>query len=86
MLRTFYHMHMGKKIKIKIKGQLDASWRDWFDGLEISEENHTILYGDALDEAFVHGVLAKIRDLNLKLISVDIIEEAKEKQINSRSK
>jgi len=74
---------MSKKIKIKIKGQLDSGWRDWFDGLEISEENHTILYGDAIDEAFVHGVLAKIRDLNLKLLSVDIIEDTGSKIIEN---
>ena len=71
---------MSKTIKIKIKGQLDSSWRDWFNGLEISEENHTILYGDAIDEAFVHGLLAKIRDLNLKLLSVNIIEETGSKK------
>ena len=73
---------MNKKIRIKIKGQLDSGWRDWFDGLEISEENHTILYGNAIDEAFIHGVLAKIRDLNLKLISFDIIEDQTVKRIN----
>lgn len=77
---------MSKKIRIKIKGQLDSSWRDWFDGLEISEDSHTILYGDAIDESFVHGVLAKIRDLNLKLISVDILEEGEEKRPNNPSK
>ena len=67
-------------IKIKIKGHLDSSWKDWFDGLEIiKEDDHTLLLGDARDEAFVYGVLNKIRDLNLKLISVEKIEESDNK-------
>ena len=71
---------MNSKIKIKVKGHLDSSWKDWFDGLEIiTEEDHTLLLGDARDEAFIYGVLNKIRDLNLKLISVEKIEESKNK-------
>ena len=72
---------MNSIIKIKIKGHLDSSWKDWFDGLEIIiEEDHTVLLGDARDEAFIYGVLNKIRDLNLKLISVEKIEESDNKQ------
>jgi hypothetical protein len=68
---------MSSIIKIKIKGHLDSSWKDWFDGLEIiTEDDHTILLGEARDEAFIYGVLNKIRDLNLKLISVEKIEES----------
>lgn len=67
---------MNSIIKIKIKGHLDASWRDWFDGLDIEKEgDHTLLLGDAKDEAFVYGILDKIRDLNLKLISVEKINK-----------
>jgi len=74
---------MSSIIKIKIKGHLDSSWKDWFDGLEIiTEDDHTILLGEARDEAFTYGVLNKIRDLNLKLISVEKIEESKNKQQN----
>ena len=72
---------MNSKIKIKIKGQLDSTWKDWFDGLDIiTEDDHTLLLGDARDEAFIYGVLNKIRDLNLKLISVEKIEESDNKQ------
>ena len=67
-----------------IKGQLDPDWKEWFEGMEIAEENHTVLFGDATDEAFVHGILAKIRDLNLKLISVDIIDDASGKSADER--
>lgn len=62
---------MNSKIKIKVKGNLDASWTEWFEGMEIINEGEfTILSGEKKDEAFVHGILNKIRDLNLKLISV----------------
>ena len=76
----FYYKKMSRKIKIKIKGHLDASWKEWFEGLEISEGNNTVLYGEAIDEAHIHGILGKIRDLNLKLLSVDIIEDTENNQ------
>ena len=62
---------MKGKIKIKVKGNLDETWKEWFDGMEIiNEGEYTILSGYKKDDAFVHGILNKIRDLNLKLISV----------------
>ena len=72
---------MNSIIKIKIKGHLDSSWKDWFDGLDIiTEDDHTILLGDARDEAYIYGVLNKIRDLNLNLISVEKIENPNQKK------
>ena len=63
---------MKGKIKIRIKGHLNVKWKDWFDGMEIIyDKEDTILYGDIKDEAFMHGILNKIRDLNLELISVN---------------
>ena len=58
--------------KIRVKGHLDRRWSDWFDGLEIInlQNGETILTGDIVDQAALHGVLAKVRDLNLPLISV----------------
>jgi hypothetical protein len=71
---------MNATIKIKIKGHLDSSWKDWFDGLEIiTEDEYTFLMGDAKDEAFIYGVINKIRDLNLKLISVEKIDHPDKK-------
>lgn len=62
---------MKTKIKIKVKGHLDETWKDWFDGMELTIEGaYTILTGYKKDDAFVHGILNKIRDLNLELISV----------------
>ena len=64
----------GKTI-IKIQGHLDKKWEDWFDGMEISYEgDNTIISGIMKDEAFLHGILNRIRDLNLELISVNSAE------------
>ncbi len=58
--------------KIRVKGHLDGRWSDWFDGLEITnlENGETMLSGDLVDQAALHGVLAKVRDLNLALVAV----------------
>jgi len=61
----------GKNIII-VQGRLDTTWKDWFEGMAISYEGpNTKLSGNIKDEAHLHGVLNKIRDLNLKLISVN---------------
>ena len=59
--------------KIRIKGQLPERWTVWFDGLSISytERDETLISGPIADQAALHGLLAKIRDLNLTLISVN---------------
>lgn len=63
---------MVAKTKIKIQGRLDSKWRDWFEGMEITyEENNTVLTGNIKDETLMFGILNKIRDLNLKLISLN---------------
>ncbi|MCP5097752.1 MAG: hypothetical protein GY943_19570 [Chloroflexi bacterium] len=58
---------------IKIKGHLDARWQDWFDGLTITltDDGNTILSGNIVDQAALHGVLKKISNLGLILISVN---------------
>jgi len=63
---------MTGKIQIKVEGLLDNNWEHWFDGMDIVHVGgNTILSGEIKDQAFLHGVLNKIRDLNLKLISVE---------------
>jgi hypothetical protein len=65
----------GKAIII-IQDHLDKKWMDCFEGMEISyEEKNTVLIGNIKDEAHLHGILNQIRDLNLKLISINPLEE-----------
>ena len=63
---------MPEYYEVKIRGQLDQCWSDWFAGLRLThlEGNQTLLSGPLPDQAALHGLLERIRDLNLKLISV----------------
>ena len=58
---------------ITVKGHLDQCWSEWFDGLTIThrENGASVLTGHLPDQAALHGVLTKVRDLGLILISVD---------------
>ena len=61
---------------IRIKGLLDPSWQDWFEGLEIVQEQGgtTLFLGVLEDQAALHGILAKIRGLGLDLLSFETSE------------
>ncbi len=67
--------------EIKIKGHLDAYWLDWFSGLQLThlEGDMTLLSGSLPDQAALHGLLERIRDLNLTLISVSTDSPTTEK-------
>ena len=58
--------------EIRIRGHLDDKWATWFDGLTITREANgdTRLIGPAIDQAALHGLLRKVRDLGLPLIAV----------------
>ncbi|HET7089692.1 MAG TPA: hypothetical protein VFL17_13670 [Anaerolineae bacterium] len=63
---------MNPVYEIRVKGHLDPRWSEWFQGLTVTRtaSGETILSGSIVDQAALHGLLAKIRDLNLTLISV----------------
>jgi hypothetical protein len=58
--------------EIRVGGVLDARWSAWFDGLQVTGDpsGQTTIAGPVADQAALHGLLAKVRDLGLKLISV----------------
>ena len=61
--------------RIRIAGQLDARWAAWFDGLTITlDEGDTLLTGPVVDQAALHGLLRRVRDLGLPLVSVSPVE------------
>ncbi len=62
--------------RIVVSGNLDSKWSDWFDGFDIVPQSGgiTLLLGTVTDQAALHGLLAKIRDLSLPLITVERIE------------
>jgi hypothetical protein len=66
-------MKMPEYYEIKIKGHLDPYWSEWFAGLKVTtlEGDETILSGLVTDQAALHGVLERIRDLNMTLVSVN---------------
>jgi hypothetical protein len=61
--------------QIRLKGTLDSSWSDWFGGFNITMEgDETILVGVVPDQSALHGMLAKINDLGLPILSVEKLE------------
>lgn len=61
--------------EIKIKGELDPVWTEWFENLSLTHDcdGNTVLAGPIVDHTALHSILLKIRDLNLKLISLNEI-------------
>ena len=64
--------HQAGQYEIRIEGHLDARWTAWFDGLALAHEpdGTTVLHGPVVDQAALHGLLQKVRDLGLPLVSV----------------
>lgn len=61
--------------QIRIKGHLGAQWTEWFDGLAVipEEDGNTLLAGPVVDQAALHGILKKVRDLGMPLLSVNFV-------------
>jgi hypothetical protein len=64
------------RYEIRLAGRLDAHWAVWFDGLTVSHRSDgtTVISGPVADQAALHGVLQRVRDLGLPLISVTRVE------------
>ena len=64
------------RYEIRLKGHLDSRWAAWFDGLNLTNETDgtTIICGPVADQSALHGLLQKVRDLGLPLVSVTQVE------------
>jgi hypothetical protein len=63
-----------QNVEIRVQGQIDRHWSDWLGGLTIThtDQNETVLTGPVVDQAALYGLLAKLRDLGLPLLSVKL--------------
>jgi hypothetical protein len=70
------HHHEPELYEIRIVGHLDSRWAAWFEGLNFTHESDgtTILCGPVVDQATLHGLLRRVRDLGLPLVSVTRVE------------
>ena len=73
--------------EIRVNGHLDGRWSEWFDGLTISnvENGDALLWGEIVDQAALHGVLNKVRDLGLPLVAVNNMGPTIEEPASSTS-
>ena len=62
--------------QVRIEGQLGQQWTEWFEGLSITQERDgtTLLTGPVVDQSALHGLLKKVRDLGIPLVSINRIE------------
>jgi hypothetical protein len=72
---------------IRIKGHLGRQWADWFEGLTVTLEDNgdTLLAGPVVDQAALHSVLKKVRDLGMPLLSVDRVKPGKAPEPQSQT-
>ena len=74
-MSTGHHDNPGR-YEIRLKGHLDSRWTAWFDGLTLTQDSDgtTIIHGLVTDQAALHGLLQKVRDLGLPLVSVTQVQ------------
>jgi len=66
-----------QQIEIRVKGHIDERWSEWLDDLTFThtDQDETVLTGTIVDQAALYGLVAKLRDLGLPLLSVNCVEE-----------
>ena len=71
--------------QIRVKGHLGVDWADWFGGLTITleDDGDTLLTGPVIDQAALHGLLKKVRDLGMTLVSVNQVQSQETRQNRS---
>jgi hypothetical protein len=64
-----------QRVEIRVKGRIDEAWSEWLDGLTITHSNQdeTVLTGPVVDQAALYGLIAKLRDLGLPLLAVNLV-------------
>ena len=74
--------HAPMLYEIRVKGHLDVRWTDWFEDLTITLEKNgdTMLAGPVIDQAALHRLLRKVRDLGMTLLSVNLRKEITDEQ------
>src|SRR5216683_6761408 len=74
-----------RQYEIRLQGHLDTRWAAWFDGLSLAHQSDgtTVIYGSVVDQAALHGLLSKVRDLGLPLIAVTQLDS---KQMKGRER
>ncbi len=77
--------HHPGRYEIRLQGHLDSRWAAWFDGLSLSNESDgtTIIRGPVADQAALHGLLQKVRDLGLPLVSVTAIRPGQPRHLST---
>jgi hypothetical protein len=73
--------------QIRVKGNLDPQWSDWFDGLAIQPQpgDETLLVGPVADQPALHGILTKISNLGLPLLTVICLEDQGDESLGERN-
>jgi hypothetical protein len=71
------------RYEIRLQGRLDPRWATWFDGMTLTGEvDTTVLRGPVVDQSALHGILARLRDLGLPLLSVRPIDDQVDDEVD----